>query len=160
MQSFLLLRFVCALAVFGQSAAQDDRMKNPVAGDAAAIKEGASLFRGNCSPCHGFNARGGGCGPDLTTRAWIHGGRDAELFRTISQGVSGTEMPANAFEDSEIWALIASFGWRGLGHAFARQQAGARTAFLRQARLFTMPYGQGPQRLSMHARERTCGTSS
>ena len=24
------------------------------------IKEGSSLFRGNCSPCHGLNARGGG----------------------------------------------------------------------------------------------------
>jgi mono/diheme cytochrome c family protein len=33
----------------------------------AKVKEGASLFRANCSPCHGLSARGGGRGPDLTS---------------------------------------------------------------------------------------------
>ena len=80
---------------------------NPLAGDAAAIKEGASLFRADCSPCHGLNARGGGRGPDLTSGLWTHGGSDAAIFQTISQGVSGTEMPANTFEDSETWTLVA-----------------------------------------------------
>ena len=74
---------------------------------ATSIKEGASLFRGNCSPCHGLNARGGGRGPDLTSGRWTHGSTDAAIFRTISQGVPGTDMPANGFEDSEIWAIIA-----------------------------------------------------
>ena len=74
---------------------------------AAAIKEGASLFRANCSPCHGLNARGGGRGPDLTSGRWTHGSTDSAIFRTITQGVPGTEMPANGFEDSEIWAIIA-----------------------------------------------------
>jgi len=74
---------------------------------ASAIKEGASLFRANCSPCHGLNARGGGRGPDLTSGRWAHGSSDSAIFRTISQGVPGTEMPANGFEDSEIWAIIA-----------------------------------------------------
>ena len=32
---------------------------------------------------------------------------DEAMFRTISQGVPGTEMPANVFEDSETWALVA-----------------------------------------------------
>jgi len=73
----------------------------------AAIKEGASLFRANCSPCHGLNARGGGRGPDLTSGRWTHGSTDSAIFRTINQGVQGTEMPANGFEDSEIWAIIA-----------------------------------------------------
>ena len=76
-------------------------------GNAATIKEGASLFRANCSPCHGINARGGGRGPDLTSGRWTHGSSDAQIFRTISQGVPGTDMPANGFEDSEIWAIIA-----------------------------------------------------
>ena len=80
---------------------------NPVAGDPAAIQEGASLFRGNCSPCHGLNAQGGGRGPDLTAGRWVHGSSDADIFRTITRGVPGTEMPANAFEDSEIWAILA-----------------------------------------------------
>ncbi len=73
----------------------------------AATKEGASLFRANCSPCHGLNARGGGRGPDLTSGRWIHGSSDSAIFRTISQGVPGTEMPANGFADSEVRAIIA-----------------------------------------------------
>jgi len=80
---------------------------NSAKGKAAAIKEGASLFRANCSPCHGLSARGGGRGPDLTSGRWTHGSTDSAIFRTITQGVSGTEMPANGFEDSEIWAIIA-----------------------------------------------------
>lgn len=73
---------------------------------AATVKEGASLFRAGCSPCHGLNARGGGRGPDLTSGRWTHGSTDAAIFRTITQGVPGTEMPANGFEDSETWAII------------------------------------------------------
>ncbi len=71
------------------------------------IKEGASLFRANCSPCHGLSARGGGRGPDLTSGRWTHGASDDDIFRTISQGVPGTEMPANGLEESEIRAIIA-----------------------------------------------------
>ena len=73
----------------------------------AEIKEGASLFRANCSPCHGQNAQGGGRGPDLTTGRWVHGSSDAAIFRTITQGVPGTEMPANDIEDSMVWGIIA-----------------------------------------------------
>jgi putative heme-binding domain-containing protein len=100
----LSLGVVCFVtgAAFGQPEAT-----NPIQGDPAAIKEGASLFRANCSPCHGLNAGGGGRGPSLRSGLWIHGGSDAAIFRTISQGVAGTEMPANAFEDSETWALVA-----------------------------------------------------
>jgi cytochrome c oxidase cbb3-type subunit III len=75
--------------------------------NASAIREGASLFRANCSPCHGLGARGGSRGPDLTSGRWIHGSTDSAIFRTITQGVPGTEMPANGFDDSEARAIIA-----------------------------------------------------
>jgi len=75
--------------------------------NATAVREGASLFRANCSPCHGLGARGGGRGPDLTSGRWTHGSTDSAIFRTITQGVPGTEMPANGFDDSETWAIIA-----------------------------------------------------
>jgi putative heme-binding domain-containing protein len=86
---------------------QENVVTNPVAGNPAAIREGASLFRANCSPCHGLNAQGGGRGPDLTAGRWVHGSSDADIFRTITRGVPGTEMPANGFEDSETWAILA-----------------------------------------------------
>jgi len=88
-------------------AAQEKTAVSGASKDPAIAKEGASLFRANCSPCHGLNARGGGRGPDLTSGRWTHGGSDAEIFHTISEGVPGTQMPANGFDDSEIWAIVA-----------------------------------------------------
>jgi putative heme-binding domain-containing protein len=88
-------------------AAQDKAVSNPLASDPAAPKAGELLFRSNCSPCHGLNARGGGRGPDLTSGRWVHGSSDADIFHTISTGVPGTQMPANSFEDSETWTIVA-----------------------------------------------------
>lgn len=106
MAAFLFCLAATALFAAGPSPVQESPTQNPAAGDPAAVKEGSSLFRANCSPCHGLNAKGGGRGPDLTSGRWTHGSSDAEIFRTISQGVPGTEMPANAFEDSETWTLV------------------------------------------------------
>lgn len=97
---------VQTVLIYGQTP-QNTQAANPVAGDPQAIREGTSLFRANCSPCHGLNAKGGGRGPDLTSGRWTHGSSDAEILRTITQGVPGTQMPANGFEDSEIWTIIA-----------------------------------------------------
>lgn len=99
-------RLALLIACFVAVGAQEPRTPTSSV-SSAAIKEGASLFRTNCSPCHGLNARGGGRGPDLASGRWTHGSTDDEIFRTISQGVPGTEMPANGFEDSEIHAIIA-----------------------------------------------------
>jgi cytochrome c oxidase cbb3-type subunit III len=99
--------FVALVFVSTLNFAQEKPDANPNPNDPIVIKEGASLFRANCSPCHGAGARGGGRGPDLTSGHWTHGPTDADIFRTIAQGVSGTEMPANGFEDTEIWTIIA-----------------------------------------------------
>jgi putative heme-binding domain-containing protein len=88
-------------------AAQEKAISNPLAGDPAAAKAGELLFRSNCSPCHGLNAHGGGRGPDLTSGRWVHGSSDSDIFHTISTGVPGTQMPANSFEDSETWTIVA-----------------------------------------------------
>jgi cytochrome c oxidase cbb3-type subunit III len=115
---------ISAVILLGESAwggaAQQAAVTNPVAGSAAAIREGASLFRSNCSPCHGPSAQGGGRGPDLTSGRWVHGSSDAAIFATITHGVPGTEMPANTFEDSETWAIIA----------YVRSLAPARSAMI------------------------------
>ena len=120
MQKFLRFQFAClhrwwlltlcaalTTGAPGEATGQVKLISNPLAGNAAAIREGSSLFRTNCAPCHGLDAKGGGRGPDLTSGHWVHGSRDADIFRTVTQGVPGTEMPANAFEDSETWAIIA-----------------------------------------------------
>ncbi len=102
------MSILAAELLFGISAiAQVKTVSNPLAGSAAAIREGASLFRANCSPCHGLSAKGGARAPDLSANRWTHGSSDADIFDTITQGVPGTEMPGSAFEDSEIWSLVA-----------------------------------------------------
>ena len=86
---------------------------NPFAGDAKAVKAGESQFRANCAFCHGLGARGGGRGPDLTRGQKRHGNTDADLFRTINDGVPGTAMPQNGttgqgvgMTAEEIWQVI------------------------------------------------------
>ena len=88
--------------------------KNPLAGDPNAPKMGEFQFRSNCAFCHGLGAKGGGRGPDLTRARKKHGNTDAELFRTINEGVPGTAMPPNGatqqgvgMTDTEIWQVIA-----------------------------------------------------
>jgi cytochrome c oxidase cbb3-type subunit III len=102
--------FGLVMACASEVRAQD---KNPFAGDAHAAKVGESQFRANCAFCHGLGARGGGRGPDLTRAQKRHGNADADLFRTINEGVPGTAMPPNGatqqgvgMTEEEIWQVI------------------------------------------------------
>src|SRR5262245_58276989 len=82
---------------------------NPVQGNAQAIDQGQQLFRLSCASCHGLNAKGLR-GPDLTTGQFARGGSDAQWFRTILQGIPGTDMPCAQFSDAtpdQVWAVIA-----------------------------------------------------
>src|ERR1700730_3482353 len=97
---------VLALPLFSQE-------KNPFAGSAQVAKLGESQFRANCAFCHGLGARGGGRGPDLTRAQKRHGNADADLFRTINEGVPGTAMPPNGatqqgvgMTEAEVWQVI------------------------------------------------------
>lgn len=80
---------------------------NPRASDPKAIDAGKNIYRGRCGVCHGIDAKGYR-GSDLTSGDWMHGGSDAQIFRTIQNGVTGTEMPAGGnLSEDEIWAVIA-----------------------------------------------------
>src|SRR3984893_15403545 len=88
--------------------------KNRCAGDSNAAKLGESQFRANCAFCHGLGARGGGRGPDLSRAQKRHGNSDADLYRTINEGVPGTAMPPNGatqqgvgMTEEEIWQVIS-----------------------------------------------------
>jgi cytochrome c oxidase cbb3-type subunit III len=110
--SFLFgFSLLCILGTLGVALRAQD--KNPFAGDANAAKVGESQFRANCAFCHGLGARGGGRGPDLTRAQKRHGNADADLFRTINEGVPGTAMPPNGatqqgvgMTEDEIWQVI------------------------------------------------------
>src|SRR5215813_13808393 len=62
---------------------------------------GHTLFGGNCAPCHGIDARGNPGFPNLTTQAWLWGGKPEDIFTTIRVGINSphkdsrsSQMPA------------------------------------------------------------------
>ena len=77
--------------------------------DPQQIELGRAMFRNACAPCHGIGAQGGR-GPDLTRGTYNNGDSDADLFRVISHGVPGTEMPAarpDLIDSAGIWLVIS-----------------------------------------------------
>jgi cytochrome c oxidase cbb3-type subunit 3 len=78
-----------------------------VAGDAKAIAQGQRQFVLDCAYCHGVDARGGGRGPDLASGRWLHGDTDGAIFRNITNGIPGTEMPACGCHEDQAWQLVS-----------------------------------------------------
>ncbi len=88
-------------------------MLNPFAGSPQAAADGQKLFLQSCAPCHGRNGEGaqgqaeGMHAPDLTRGVFKAGRRDEDLFRVISDGVRGTEMPSfKSLGADQIWRLV------------------------------------------------------
>ena len=98
-----------ASVVCGTLAAQNLPTSNPYEADPDGVATGMGLYRLNCADCHGVDARGVR-GPDLT-EVWASGRTDEGLFRTIRNGISGTEMRSftgpRAPRDDEIWKMLA-----------------------------------------------------
>lgn len=82
-------------------------LQNPVAGDPAAAKTGATLFTAmNCDGCHGGDASGW-VGPSLTDGRWRYGGADEEIFSSIYFG-RPKGMPAfgGTIGEAAVWNLV------------------------------------------------------
>ena len=71
-----------------------------------AVRDGRRLFVRNCSACHGDTAKGGRA-PDLTTGDWKHGGAETDLFRNITKGIPGTQMPAFPMPEADARAVVS-----------------------------------------------------
>ena len=71
------------------AAAQPDVARNPLAADPSAAVSGGRVYEDGCVSCHGVAGQGDR-GPALNTGRFVRGGSDADLFRTIREGVPGT----------------------------------------------------------------------
>lgn len=58
-----------------------------------AVEKGKTLYTQNCAACHAPNG-GGGIGPNLTDRHWIHGGAADKVYGIVKNGVTAKGMPA------------------------------------------------------------------
>ncbi|HEX4594989.1 MAG TPA: c-type cytochrome [Bryobacteraceae bacterium] len=104
------LKLLTILVLAGCCLAQQKQApNNPYAGDAHAIELGRVQFRMSCASCHGLHATGGRSGPDLTRGTFAAGDTDADLYRVVSSGVPGSEMPGfdGRLEDEQRWRLVA-----------------------------------------------------
>jgi cytochrome c oxidase cbb3-type subunit 3 len=82
-------------------------VKNPEAGDPAAIDRGMQAFQSmNCIGCHAPNG-GGGMGPALSERQFIYGREPANIYLSIYQG-RPNGMPAwgQMLPDRTVWDLV------------------------------------------------------
>ena len=94
---------VSSLPIHPQAA----QIKNPYAGDKAAVQKGKELFSAmNCIGCHAPEG-GGGMGPSLSDSQWIYGGQPAQIYLSIMQG-RPNGMPAwgGTLPSQSIWELV------------------------------------------------------
>lgn len=115
-----LVRIVCCAAALLAAPLWAQRPRNPaLAGEMpgkpipqtnpftseADLAQGGGLFQTHCSYCHG--ARGeGGRGADLTAGVYRNGGSDPDLYKTVRNGIPGTEMPPVRATDDEVWKIV------------------------------------------------------
>lgn len=70
------------------------------------MRIGGEYFRLRCAECHG-DVGEGGRGPNLADGVFFHGGTDGDLFDTIRNGVTGTEMQGYSASEQRLWQVIA-----------------------------------------------------
>ena len=91
-------------AAFAQTEPAEEP-KNPLTRDADAVRAGRALYLKRCAVCHGQDAEGS-MAANLVTSRTVRGS-DAGLFKVISEGFPGTEMPAQKdLDPRRIWQLV------------------------------------------------------
>ena len=132
-------------------------IKNPEAGDPAAIERGMQAFVSmNCVGCHAPNG-GGGMGPALSERQFIYGREPANIYLSIQQGrpngmpAWGQMLPANATWDLVAYIRsISNAPETGWGQTISRsppspgiQQVPAEFVTTATPWTHTQPFGEG-----------------
>jgi mono/diheme cytochrome c family protein len=90
--------------------------KNPIPTSETSVKAGMLVYANACRPCHGLQARGDGVAPppgsrpaNLVDDTWDHGSSDAEIFKTIKEGVAPDyfmQAWGERISDEDIWNAI------------------------------------------------------
>lgn len=109
-----------APAATAQPVVKERHVPNPLAGDAAAVKQGAALYRQHCSACHGDNGLGS-IGPSLADKTFLSVAGDVpddDYFEVINNGTQpnmvedgrtakgGMPSFSSTLEKKKIWALV------------------------------------------------------
>lgn len=84
------------------------------------VAAGGRIYRSHCAVCHGLEGKGGR-GTDLTTGMFRRGSNDDDIYKTVSEGIPGTEMPGTFFNGRQLWQIVAYV--RSLSEGRAAEQA-------------------------------------
>src|SRR5262245_1495953 len=123
---------VLAFATSVLVAQQANTTRNPLEASPAVIASGQTVFDQACQSCHAPGATGDR-GPALNTGVFRRGSDDAQLFRTIREGLPGTQMPPfRGLTDEQIWQVVSYLrslsGGRGDAPAANIGARGSRTS--------------------------------
>jgi glucose/arabinose dehydrogenase/cytochrome c5 len=104
---FVISRLTAQDTHFHNAPASSTQMKNPFAGQDAAVASGAKLYATNCAACHGVNGQGTGNIPPLTEGA-VQTVADGEVFWFITTGAIKNGMPAwGALPEEQRWQIVS-----------------------------------------------------
>jgi len=88
-------------------------LKNPLAGNNTALKEGKTLYVSYCTPCHGDKGKGDGvAAASLSTKPADHSSAnvqnqsDGALYWMITEGRNPMPTYKQAFSDNQRWELV------------------------------------------------------
>lgn len=158
-----LLFALLATGVYAQT-----RESNPYSlKDAAALAHGKQLYSYYCVFCHGMDGVSGR-GAQLASTYRKHGSSDREMYRTIADGVPGTEMSGHWIDEDEIWKIVlfvrqfeagaaakrcAAPGDAARGESIFNGKGGCRNCHSKTSRLGPDLTGIGASRSIEHLRE-------
>ena len=107
MSTFLAIWLHAQDAQFHDAPASSVHLKNPYAGQQAAVAAGSKQYAANCSSCHGSHAQGNGAMPALA-QGPTQSAPDGEVFWFITTGAPDKGMPSwSALSERQRWQLVA-----------------------------------------------------
>ncbi len=107
--------------VSAKSSVKETHIPNPLAGNAAAVKEGANLYKQHCAACHGDDGKGS-IGPSLVDKEFLYVAGDMpddDYFEIINNGTQpgmvedgrtargGMPPYSSTFDKNKIWSLVS-----------------------------------------------------
>lgn len=114
-----------AKEAFHNAPASAAKSKNPLAGNAAAEKAGATLYAQNCAACHGKGGEGNGNVPGLK-KGPTQTATDGEVFWFITTGSVANGMPGwTNLSKEQRWQIVSFVKTMGSGRAKASATAEA-----------------------------------
>lgn len=96
-----------------EAPASANNLKNPLAGNANAAKDGKTLYISYCAPCHGEKGKGDGVAggalspkPANHSSALVQAQTDGAIFWKMSEGKGAMQAYKASLTETQRWSLV------------------------------------------------------